>query len=58
GVDGNGRPVIVELKGVPASRETVLQLYGYVKSYEAKYGRRPRGILVAPSFSPSAIEAL
>lgn len=58
GVDGNGRPVIVELKRVPASREAVLQLYGYVKSYEAKYGRRPRGILVAPSFSPSAIEAL
>ncbi|MCY0868349.1 MAG: endonuclease NucS [Desulfurococcus sp.] len=58
GLDKNGNPVIVELKRVTASREAVLQLYSYVESYESKYGRRPRGILVAPSFSPSALEAL
>lgn len=58
GVDKEGRPVIVELKRITASRDAVLQLYGYVKAYEATYGKRPRGILIAPSFSPSAIETL
>jgi len=58
GVDKDGNPVIIELKRVTATRDAVLQLYSYVKFFEASHGRQPRGILVAPAFSPSAIEAL
>lgn len=58
GIDRHGRPVIIEIKRITASREAVLQLYGYVVEYERITGRRPRGILVAPMFSAKAIEAL
>jgi len=58
GYDKNNKPVIIELKRVTAGREAVLQLYNYVKTYTEKTGIRPRGILVAPSFTSSAIEAL
>ena len=58
GYDKDNRPVIIELKRVTAGREAVLQLYNYVKAYMDKTGVKPRGILVAPSFTSSAIEAL
>jgi len=58
GYDRNGIPVIVELKRVTANREAVHQLYSYVKAYTDKAGVKPRGILVAPSISSTAIEAL
>jgi len=58
GFDKNNNPVIIELKKVTATREAVLQLYNYVKAYELKTGVKPRGILIAPSFNPTAIEAL
>lgn len=58
GYDVNGKPVIIELKRVTAGRDAVLQLYSYVKKYEEKLGVKPRGILVAPAISSSAIEAL
>ncbi len=58
GYDRSGRPVIVEIKRVTASREAVYQLLRYVESYQKAYGVRPRGILVAPQFTSSATEAL
>ncbi len=58
GIDSKGNPVIIEVKRVTATREAVIQLYQYVREYERNTGRRPRGILVAPSFSVRAIEAL
>jgi len=58
GVDAENRPVIIELKRTSAGREAVHQLYGYVKAYKDKTGVLPRGILVAPSLTSSAIEAL
>ncbi len=56
GYDINGNPVIIELKRVPASKEAVRQLYNYIVQYKKKYGIRPRGILVAPTFYKSAID--
>ncbi len=58
GVDSRGKPVIIELKRVTATREAVLQLYNYVVEYEKTTGVKPRGILVAPSFSAKAVESL
>ncbi len=58
GVDNRGRPVIIELKRITATREAVLQLYNYVIEYEKTTGIKPRGILVAPSFSTKAVESL
>jgi RecB family endonuclease NucS len=58
GVDRESRPVLVELKRVTATREAALQLYRYVEAYMREKGVRPRGILLAPAFSPSAIESL
>ncbi|MEM0247163.1 MAG: endonuclease NucS [Desulfurococcaceae archaeon] len=55
-VDGVGRHVLIELKRVTATREAVLQLYKYVESYRIEYGVVPRGILMAPAFSPTALE--
>ena len=49
--------MIVEIKRVTASKDAVLQLYRYVESYMKSYGVKPRGILVAPSLTQSAIEA-
>lgn len=58
GYDQSGKPVVIELKRVTATREAVHQLYIYVQSYIEKTGIKPRGILVAPSLTASAIEAL
>ncbi|MEM1628110.1 MAG: endonuclease NucS [Desulfurococcaceae archaeon] len=58
GIDVNGRPVVIELKRSLATKEAVLQLYKYVKLFEKEHGVSPRGILVSPSFSPSALESL
>lgn len=57
-LDKSGRHVLVELKRITATREAVLQLYKYVEDYKKKYGETPRGILVAPSFAPTALETL
>lgn len=56
GMDSQGRPVLIELKRVTATREAVLQLYRYIEAYKSQHGVSPRGILVAPAFSPTAIE--
>lgn len=56
--DRTGKRVLVELKRVTATREATIQLYKYVEAFKREYGERPRGILVAPSFSPSALETL
>ncbi len=58
GIDSKNNPVIIEIKRVTASREAVHQLYQYVLEYAKKTGKRPRGILVAQSFTKNAIEAL
>jgi len=58
GYDRDGNPVIIELKRSVADREAVIQLYNYVRAYAEKTGVKPRGILVAPSFTQSALEAL
>jgi RecB family endonuclease NucS len=58
GVDKNGRPVLVELKRTTATREAAIQLKHYVEAFKREHGQQPRGILVAPAFSPSAIETL
>lgn len=57
-IDKNNRHVLIELKRVTATREAVLQLYKYIEAYKSQYGETPRGILVAPAFSPSALESL
>lgn len=56
-IDKNGRHVLVEIKRITATREAVLQLYRYVEAYKSQYGETPRGILVAPALSPSALES-
>lgn len=58
GVDRNGRHVLIELKRITATRECAVQLYKYVEAFKKERGELPRGILVAPSFSPSALETL
>ena len=58
GIDKNNVPVIIEIKRISASRDAVLQLFNYVKIYESKTGVKPRGILVAPNFTSSAIESI
>lgn len=57
-VDKSGRHVLIELKRVTATREAAIQLYKYVEIFKREHGLIPRGILVAPSFSPSALETL
>lgn len=58
GYDSRGNPVIIEVKRVTASRDAVIQLYRYVETYAKNYGVKPRGILVAPSLTQKAIEAI
>jgi RecB family endonuclease NucS len=57
-VDKSGRHVVIELKRITATREAALQLYKYVEALARELGERPRGILVAPAFSPTALETL
>ncbi len=57
GYTGDGKPVIVEIKRVTASREAVLQLYRYLDAYRRKYGVEAIGILVAPNITAQALEA-
>ena len=56
--DAEGRYVVVEVKRGTATKDAVYQLYKYVVSLENEKGSRPRGILVAQSFTPAAIELL
>ena len=58
GYDKQGRPVIIEIKRVTASKDAVLQLYRYVGLYHKYYGVKPRGILVAPQITQAAIESI
>jgi len=58
GVDSKGKPVIVELKRVRASREAAIQLKRYVDYFSGELGVRPRGILAAPSISSDALRLL
>jgi RecB family endonuclease NucS len=55
-IDKDNRHVLIELKRVTATREAVLQLFKYVEAYKNEFGEKPRGILIAPAFSPSALE--
>ncbi|WP_440059832.1 endonuclease NucS domain-containing protein [Thermogladius sp. 4427co] len=54
--DVSGRLVVIEVKRSTATRESAIQLYRYVLSIEYERGVKPRGLLVAPSFTPSAID--
>jgi RecB family endonuclease NucS len=58
GWDINEAPVIVELKRKRAGPKAADQLKRYVNSYEDKNGERPRGVLVAPSFTETTQEIL
>ncbi|ABN70393.1 protein of unknown function DUF91 [Staphylothermus marinus F1] len=57
GIDARNTPVIIEIKRVTATREAMLQLYNYVQTYQKQTGVKPRGILVAPTITSSAIES-
>jgi RecB family endonuclease NucS len=57
GIDAEGKPVIIEIKRVSATRDAVLQLYNYVLEYYKQTGIKPRGILVAPTITSSAVES-
>lgn len=58
GVDTSGKDVIIEVKRLVATKEAVIQLYSYTISFTKLTNRRPRGILVAPDFTPTALESL
>jgi len=58
GIDKNGTPVVIEIKRITAGREAALQLYNYVEYYRKVTGVKPRGILVAPVVTASAVETL
>lgn len=58
GVDSEGRPVLIEIKRATATRESVLQLYRYVEGFTKLTGSTPRGVLIAPSFTTQALDAL
>ena len=57
GMDREGRIVVFEIKRVKASEEAARQLYGYVEKLR-KSIRNLRGVLLAPSFTESALEFL
>ncbi|MEM0377832.1 MAG: endonuclease NucS [Thermosphaera sp.] len=58
GVDSKNNHVLIEIKRVMGDRDAVLQLYNYVVNY-SKNSRNPvRGILIAPAFTPGALELL
>jgi RecB family endonuclease NucS len=57
GIDAKNRPVIIEIKRVSATRDAVLQLYSYVMEYYRQTSIKPRGILVAPTITSSAVES-
>ncbi|MEM1834395.1 MAG: endonuclease NucS, partial [Thermosphaera sp.] len=57
-VDSKNNHVLIEIKRVMGDRDAVLQLYNYVVNY-SKNSRNPvRGILIAPAFTPGALELL
>ncbi|ADG90478.1 endonuclease NucS [Thermosphaera aggregans] len=58
GLDSNNNHVLVEIKRVMGDREAVLQLYNYVENYKNGVENNVRGILLAPSFTPGALELL
>ncbi|MEM4717772.1 MAG: endonuclease NucS [Desulfurococcaceae archaeon] len=55
-VDKENKYVLIELKRITATRESVMQLYKYIEQFKNEYGSTPRGVLVAPAFSPTALE--
>jgi len=58
GLDSNGNHVLVEIKRVMGDRDAVLQLYNYVENYKSGLNKNVRGVLLAPSFTPGALELL
>lgn len=58
GVDANNNHVLIEIKRVMGDRDAVLQLYNYVVNYSKDVKHPVRGILVAPAFTPGALELL
>lgn len=48
--DSRQSPVVIELKAVPARRETLGQIAAYMADIEDETGARPRGLLIAPEF--------
>lgn len=55
-IDKENRYVLIELKRITATRESVMQLYRYIEQFKTEYNTTPRGILIAPAFSPTALE--
>lgn len=56
--DSSGRPVIIEVKRRPATRDHVYQLYTYVMEYNQVSSTTARGILVAPTCTEYIHEVL
>lgn len=56
--DKNDTPVIIEVKRRKAQLKHVDQLHRYVEGYKDEFGITPRGILVAPTISNSAQNAI
>ncbi len=56
--DKNGNLVVVEIKRIPASKDTALQLERYLETLRRKVDRPIRGIIVAPELRKSAQVAL
>jgi endonuclease len=55
--DGDGCPVVIELKAVPARRDAIAQVLAYMGDIQEDYSKSVRGFLVAPSFDSKAISA-
>lgn len=55
--DGQGHPVVIELKAVTAGRDAVAQLLAYMGDFHAEGSKSVRGLLIAPDFDPRAISA-
>ncbi|BAJ51068.1 conserved hypothetical protein [Candidatus Caldarchaeum subterraneum] len=58
GVDKNGVFTVVELKRRAATPEDVKQLGRYLESLAEEWGKRPRGIIAAPSATKHALSLM
>ncbi|MEM1942727.1 MAG: endonuclease NucS [Candidatus Caldarchaeum sp.] len=58
GLDRNGVLTVVELKRKTATGEDVRQLVSYLNDLEREFGRRPRGIIAAPSATKTAMREM
>jgi len=58
GYDRDGRLVVFEIKRVKAGEEAARQLLRYIEALRSRGLRNPRGILLAPDFTESAIRLL